>query len=127
MKEDQFQPILVVMRHQTDAIQEMLLRSVHGKHRKIIFEKKTRFDNKKHFLKFMATHHQSYFIYVVIPEDWRDEAIHLGYSIGVLNRPHDVLKKNNMKTRYHIEFYYSEGDFVEKIFFTKVRKRCKRR
>lgn len=91
--------ILWVSRHPLWAGQKTLLLSTHGKKCKIE-EQNFRFKNFEHFIDFLEQNQESYFVYLVVSEVWKQKAIDMGYSFGVVYKP----KKGKMHNKKCITF-----------------------
>jgi hypothetical protein len=110
--------ILWVSRHTLSKIQERQLLSLHGN--KLSIEKRDiRFSDQKHFLDFLREHHERYFVYSVVPEDWKEEAIRSGFSLGTAHKPYHVKDQKKKRLVSKIEFHHS-CDVVEKKQTSKV-------
>ncbi len=107
--------ILWVSRHPLWAGQKTLLLSMHGKKCKIE-EQNFRFKNFEHFIDFLEQNQESYFVYLVVSEVWKQKAIDMGYSFGVVYKP----KKERYITR---NASHSVFIFLELFMFKKKQRK----
>lgn len=96
--------ILWISRHPLWSGQRALLLSMHGK-KCIIEEKNFRFENYQHFLDFLEQNNAEYFIYVVVSETWKEDAIEAGYSLGTIHKPVRGKDKNKKHLLFKVVFF----------------------
>lgn len=122
--------IIWASRHQLWNTQEALLRSQHGK-KCDIKHMQIRFENFNHFLEFVKMYYREYYIYAVVPEEWREEVIALGYPLGTVHRPQNVKdqgkRRRVFKIDYHVDSVVVLHKRLVKGYNTKGYRRGKKR
>lgn len=98
--------ILWISRHFLWSGQRVLLHSIHGK-RCTIEERNFRFESLKHFLDFLEEFYGEYYVYVVVPEKWKETAIEMGYSFGTIHKPIRGKNKNKKHLLFRVQFFGS--------------------
>lgn len=96
-----------ISRHALWSTQIAMLKSMHGK-KSSIRQENIRFENFQHFIDFLDQHKDSYFIYAVIKDSWRQKAKELGYSLGVVHRPKEINSEGKRKQIFNIEYFVTE-------------------
>jgi hypothetical protein len=113
--------ILWISRHPLWAGQKDLLHGVHGK-KCIIEERNFRFENLQHFFDFLEQYKDNYFIYVVVSEKWKQEALDAGYSFGTIHKPLRGKKEYKKHLLFQIEFFgalYSRKKIQKRVLGSK--------
>lgn len=108
--------ILWLSRHALWSGQRTLLHSVHGK-QCTIEERNFRFKNLAHFLDFLEEFAEEYYVYVVVPEKWKNIALEHGYSFGTIHKPMRKKIQNRKHLMFRVEFF---GSLVVEKKSTKV-------